>query len=339
MVQQVSELVEDGLDLAMGQQRGLAAGGRGQIAAVQPQVGSEALGSGAAGDQRVHPGAVALVLAREVVGVVGPEVGSVGVLQPVGVDTFVPNGHSGRRSDADPEELVRHFKESLQNALVREIWPQVLLVERVSRLAQLLGLVGHVPGLQFASGEFGQFFVLHLEGGLRSLPQVPDEIDGPPAGLCHPVFKDQVGEVLETQELGFLASKGEDLRDVAAVVVRAGRRPGGKLAIHPLAHSLVVEVGYHRQVAGSLEGEAPAIPTLGCRALPSRFDRAQWEACKIPLGRDHQIEGVGRIEHVLRKLGRNLREFDVDLEESRLRRGVELSPTFPEVVDRLAQEA
>ena len=67
VVQQVAEFVEDGLHFAMRQQRGLAADGRRQVAADQAQV---RLASGRiAGDQRVHPGAAALVFARKPVGV------------------------------------------------------------------------------------------------------------------------------------------------------------------------------------------------------------------------------------------------------------------------------
>ena len=66
--EQVAELVEERLHLAVREQRGLAADGRAQVAADQAEVRSVPAARHA-GDEVVHPGAAALLLAREQVGV------------------------------------------------------------------------------------------------------------------------------------------------------------------------------------------------------------------------------------------------------------------------------
>ena len=67
MMQQVSEFVKDGLGFAMGQERGLPVDRRCQVAADQPQVRTAM--ARIASDQRIHPGAAALVFARIPVGI------------------------------------------------------------------------------------------------------------------------------------------------------------------------------------------------------------------------------------------------------------------------------
>ena len=70
MMQQVPELVEDRLHLAVSQQCGLAGERRRQVAADQTQV---RLQPGQARQESVHPGAAALVLTRIEIGVKGPQ--------------------------------------------------------------------------------------------------------------------------------------------------------------------------------------------------------------------------------------------------------------------------
>ena len=69
MMQQMPELVEDGLHFAMRQQRGFVADRRSQIAADAARMRLETAGSINAGDEAFHPGAVALRFARIPVGV------------------------------------------------------------------------------------------------------------------------------------------------------------------------------------------------------------------------------------------------------------------------------
>ena len=65
MVQQMAELVKNGLDLAMGQQRWAILAGRSQVAANQAQMRILTVAARFTGDQSIHPGAAALVLARK----------------------------------------------------------------------------------------------------------------------------------------------------------------------------------------------------------------------------------------------------------------------------------
>ena len=94
-MQQVAEFVENGLHFAVSQQGRPAAGGRRQIAADQAQVRAEAAGGRTAGDQRVHPGAAALVFARIPVGVKAAQERPGFVVDVVVARLRIPNRNAG----------------------------------------------------------------------------------------------------------------------------------------------------------------------------------------------------------------------------------------------------
>src|SRR5580692_9781223 len=93
-MQQMAELVENRLHIAMREQRRLTAQRFAEVAADEAQVRLKAAVRRAAGDQRIHPGAAALVFARIPVGVESADESTVLVVDVVIGNLLVPSGHA-----------------------------------------------------------------------------------------------------------------------------------------------------------------------------------------------------------------------------------------------------
>src|SRR5258705_4168151 len=101
----------------MREQGGLASHRRREVTADQSEVGTEAIGRGAAGDQAVHPGTAALVFARMPVGVEGAQEDAFLVAHIVVVHAGIPGGHSHLLFHADSVEAVDEVSEARYPAL------------------------------------------------------------------------------------------------------------------------------------------------------------------------------------------------------------------------------
>src|SRR5690242_17594794 len=121
MVQQMSKLVEDGLHIPMGQERRAVRQGRSEIPADQPQVRMEFVGGRAAGDQRIHPRAAALVFAWIPVSVKSAQLFAVFVRDGVEARLRIPNRNSGLMNDADSVKPMHEVEQSFDYPLQRKI--------------------------------------------------------------------------------------------------------------------------------------------------------------------------------------------------------------------------
>ena len=172
--------------------------------------------------ERIHPGAAALVFARVPIGVEGAA-----VFDRVAFCTDgIPDGHAGFVLHDDAEDAAENFEHAGDHAIEREIGAQGFLVEIVEGEALFFGLIADVPGLErrpakFSSSWFSsrkRFSVFSRRSSRKDL--------GALACVGHAVVEHQIGEVGETQQLGFFAAELEDFRDERAVVVRVRRRRG-----------------------------------------------------------------------------------------------------------------
>ena len=155
MMQQVSELVKDGLYFAMGQHGGFAAHRRCEVAADQAQVWSEPVWRGPARDEAVHPGAAPLVFARIPVGVEPPQEFAVLIANVVVEHLRIPDRHAGLFRHLNTVEAVHQVEEAGHHALGGEVGTQRLLIEIIERRPLFFGIIGDVPRLQFRrSGAF-----------------------------------------------------------------------------------------------------------------------------------------------------------------------------------------
>ncbi len=212
MMQQVAELVKDGLHFAMRQQRGLAVHGRRQIAADQAQM-RLALGR-VAGDQRVHPGAAALVFARKPVGVEGAEIGcravAAIVVHRVGAHVRIPRrarrfpprrgcparGRKYRtfRSPHVPAENTGAAPLHRNRRARRAASPPNSRCPR-AEVVQDGRMPANASSSWFSSRKRGSVFCAQIvEKALRAR-----------AGVRHAVVQHQIGEIAEAQQLRLFA--------------------------------------------------------------------------------------------------------------------------------------
>ena len=145
-MQQMSEFVEDGFHFAMRQQRWRVVNRRRQIAANESEMGLATIRI--AGDERVHPGAAALVLARKPVRVeAAQKLARRSILHPVIFDCRIPAGTPGSAITLMPKNAAEDIEHAGHHSIQFKVGPQLLFIEIVKRQALFFGQVADVPGL------------------------------------------------------------------------------------------------------------------------------------------------------------------------------------------------
>jgi hypothetical protein len=301
---------------------------------------------GPAGDQRVHPGAGALRGAGEEVGVEGPEVGAVLVVQVVGAHVGVPGGGVPGLLHPDAEEAFHQPEQPVQHGAQGEVGPERLVVEIEPGRPHALGDVAEVPRTQLGQAELLacealELPPLDLEVGPRARRQLLLEGVGPGAGPDHAVLEHQVGVVGVAEEVRQLAAQGEDLPQQRPVVVLAAGRDR-VVGPEELAPQLAVRGVLHEgHVGGRLQAEA--VGALGVAVGPSVGGRAALHALGQPgqprLVAHDQLVGVRGVEDVLGEARAELRQLDLHgLGAPALLVG-QVGAGAPELLDGLAQVA
>src|SRR5687768_582298 len=126
-MQEVAKFVEDGFNLAMGEERRLASDRRGKVAADQSEVRAKLIGGGAAGDQGIHPGAAALILAGIPVGVEAPEEHTVFVADVVIAHLRIPYRNVPFLGDVNSVQAVYETEQTLSHFFQWEVGTERLL--------------------------------------------------------------------------------------------------------------------------------------------------------------------------------------------------------------------
>jgi hypothetical protein len=155
----------------------------------------------------------------------------------------------------------------------------------------------------------------------------------------HAIFQHQVGKVGETKERRFLAAQFDNAHDNRAVIAAGGGAAHRECLVDLVANRALVEVGHHREVVRRLQREAPALHPLALRAFPRAGDGRGRQPGQVGLVGEDEFEGVGRVQDVLRELGGDPRQLDVDLLQPFLAGGFQIGAVTAEGVDGLVQEA
>ena len=228
----VPELVEERLDLAVVEERGLAGRARRRhVADDDGDVLELVLRAGEAIDDAAHPRAVALRLAREEVEIEAAELCPPLSMTDPGGDVVVPHARGGIALDGDAVEARGHLEEAARDAIEREIRAKRLFVEVEERAALRLGPERDVPRLERARrGRSSSRRPRARRSRARSLAmqsvaQHRDERERVLAGLRHAVVDREIGEVREAEELRLLLTEREDLLDDGAVVALGAAGP------------------------------------------------------------------------------------------------------------------
>ncbi len=268
----MAEFVEQRGDFIVGQQRRLAAVGRGEVA---HQVGHRALqyavDRAATVARAIHPGTAPLVGAGVQVEEETPDVLAV-FLDFKQANIRVPGVEAFLLGDFDAVQALDDGKQPAEHFVDREVGAQGFLGNAVALLAQFFTVETAVPALQIGAALFGGvgLELLQVVGGKRlaALGQVTQEAQHLVAGFSHFGGQAQLGEGRITQQRGQFLTQVEDLFHHRAVIVLTGiralvRRTGAVGRVDFFTQGAVLGVGHHRVVARKFKGDQPAVEAFG----------------------------------------------------------------------------
>ncbi len=331
-MKKMPEFVEDGFHFAVGQQRRLVAHRRREVPADQSEVRLPRIHCRNAGDQRIHPGATPLVLARIPVRVKRADLLALLVLDRVVLHLGVPHGRSRFLAHDDAEHPLEDVEHTVNDSLHREVGPEFLFVEVVQRLALLLRPIADVPRLQVvAAGEPGQVAILPRPRGFGLRLKLLQESLRLFTVVRHPVLQHEIRKIAEPEKLGLPLAQIENSNDDLAIVEVPSRRAAVVRAIHTFPHGGIVQVRENGEVARRLQREPPPFLVLRLRALPCRRYGAFRQPGEARLIVQDQLVGVRRVENVLGELGGQLRQLDVHLLKLLLSVRVQVRTVPPEI--------
>ena len=240
-------------------------------------------------------------------------------LDAVEAHAVVPDGRSVG-DDANLEECLDDREQPLEHPRQREVGLDLFLAVGITRLLQALAGVGHVPGLQVRQAELGrseaaQLVQVALGVGARACSQVAQEADDFLRRARHLRHERQHGVARVAEEPGLLLSQREYFSHQRGVVAFGGPPLAGSCdvgAVHGLARGAVAQVLHRRQVARRVQRQAPA---FDARCV-GRGARGGFGIVGQPFELGFvqvQAPAVGRVEHVLRELLRQLGQARADL--------------------------
>ena len=339
----MAELVEQGGDFVVSQQRGPAFERRREVAhQVRDRRLQRPFGPGPAGAHVVHPGARALAGAR-----VRVEVELADQLRtPLDAEEAhagVPHGRAVG-PDAHLEQRLDDAEQALEHLGLGEVLLHLLVAERIAGLLQLLAGVGHVPRLQvgqaeLVAGEVAQLLQVAL--GVRTGPprQVAQELHHLLRRVGHLRHQRHLCIAGVAQQPGLFLAQRQQLAHGGAVVERrraelAGARDVGR--VQRLAQRAVVAVLQHGEVAGEVQSELVALLAFGLRGGPRGFLRVVGHAGHLGCAGVVRVT-VGRVEHVLGELLPQRRQLFLHLLETLLGGALQLGARQHEVAHRVRQ--
>ncbi|MNJ14934.1 hypothetical protein D3C77_91690 [compost metagenome] len=203
VMQAMAELVEQGGDFVVGQQRRLARGGRGEVA---HQVGHRALQLAVSGQATVagavHPGTAALVGTGIEVEEEAPDVLAV-LLDFEQAHIRMPAIEALELGNLDAVQALDDGEQAGQHLVDREVGAQGFLGNAVALFTEFFPIETAVPALQVRAPLLGGIGLElgQILGGKRlaALGQVTQEAQHLIAGLGHLGRQAQLGEVLVAQ--------------------------------------------------------------------------------------------------------------------------------------------
>ena len=343
-MEEVAELVEEGADLAVGEQGGTGGGGRGEVAADEGEVGAEAAGGGGtSGDKAVHPRALPLGLPGEPVRVEGAEVEPGFVAHLEVADIGVPDGGVVHAPHREAEEAPRDLEEPGLDLFQREPGPQHFVVHVEALPAQLLHQPGRVPGPEGAEARAArvalEFAGVALVEGARSVDELVEEGADVGARAGHQRFEAVVGEVRIAEQGGNLAPHFENPPDEGPVVAFARRAAVQIGSVDLVTQGTVVGVLQDRLHARHVEGDQPALLVPVGREPGRALEGGLREAGKgVRIG-DHLAVGGGLLQEMLLEPAAEFGEFEAEVFQSLLAGRVQRRARAAEVAERAVEVA
>ena len=221
----VPELVEEGLDLLLGEQGRRVAGRAGEVAGVGDD-GTDVLAVlHPLSAQAAGPGPGALARPGMVVDEEDGQVGAVPVLHLEGPHLRIPAREVAELGEGDPVQAARDVEGALPHPVDGEVGAELVLVEVVARPPHLLGEVEPVPGLERVALPVGADGLLEQPGlprgrALGRAPELRDERVGRRRRPGHLVVEHVVGPGRVAEQSGLLDPQRRGARGDGLVVER-----------------------------------------------------------------------------------------------------------------------
>ena len=243
----------------------------------------------------------------------------------------MPKSRSGERA------------ESVEHARQRKVRPQLLLGELEPLLLELLAVVGHVPGGEFAAGEVGERLQLVARPLAASVGQVPEKGDDLVRRAGHLRRERPLRVVVEAEHGRGLVPQLQDFVDERGVVPAFGLgtlvgRAGRPRPVIEFTQLLGVGMGHDGHVGRAVESEEPAVEVLFARGLAGAVKDDRGEAGELVGIRLVVGERVRGVEQVLCESRAQFIELDHELAEFRFLGLGQLASGQAVVADRVADD-
>jgi len=228
-------------------------------------------------------------------------------------------------------KFVGQEESTVDDIFQLEIRTKHFLIEVIFLLAEFLGIIPPVPGLEFKAVALGGDELLKSGGFLAGsfdgrLPDLVEEIIDSTGRLGHAVIEDIVSPGLEAEEIGFFQAQGDGSGDVGFVVVGivvvAAVDVGLEDFFAKVAARRILQEGNHARL---VEGKNPLAgqATLG-RCFGSGGDDIGGQTFEVSLIVDDQLVGVGIFENVVSEFKLENSQFLIDFFEAGFLRLVEV---------------
>jgi len=215
----------------------------------------------------------------------------------------------------DAVQALDNGEQPAQYLVDREVGAQGFLRHAVALLTQFFAKEAGVPAFQLRgallAGVGLQLLKVAGSERLAALGQVTQEGQHLIRCLGHFGGQAQLGEAGKTQQLGQLLTQVENFFHHRAVVELAGiralvRGAGAVSRVDFFAQGAVFGVGHHREVAGELEADQPAVQALGlCGSRHLRLGRVG-QARQCCFVGDVLGPGLGGVQQLVGELAAQL---------------------------------
>ena len=271
-VQRMAKLMEEGLHIVPGEQRGGVARRTSHITHIIDD-GTNVGALIAIGFLHgIHPCAGSLHVTRQVVGHEDSEVLALGILHIINLNLGVVLGSIGHLLEGEAVELVGNEEDTvLHHAVECEIGAHIVLAEVEFILLHLLGIVVIVASLNLGGIAMGGSILLHIGYFLVHLldsgtPELQQQVLGSLGSLGHIGVGGIVGIGVEAEQVSLLLTQHEDVADVLAVVILVAMASGGDIGlVHLAAQVAAVGIGQHGQTGccDGVEGPLALLALVG----------------------------------------------------------------------------
>ena len=313
-VQAVTKLVEEGLELIEGEERGSILSGFGEVATERDEGAILNTINRFHLPESGHPRTATLGCTGEEVHIENAEEVAILLQHLVSFHIGVVNLNSAILHKTDTIEPLGEGKDTLLNILQLEVGFHILLVVVEGGDFVFLAPISPVPRHKFvvrtiATSKLSHSVVVCLCTLDGCAAQLFEEVLNGRGLLCHTLFEHKLCVVVVAKQVCALQAELHNAFHIGEVVVLTTHTFGARSPPHLLLQLTIRGVGQEGEHTCLLEGHGPALfatsLSLGSHSLPYKCG----QLCHLSLIGNVEAESVGCSEHILLKLQRERGEF------------------------------